>query len=120
MEAEHAAIDPLIEAIDSGTEPVGELVDALATALTAHLKHEEDKTLPLLDATLTFEQLQRFGEVNAAGIGPDAPRVFPWILDGVSEEAVETMLAPLPEPVRAAFQNDWRPAYNALTIWPAP
>ncbi|MGP4022297.1 hemerythrin domain-containing protein [Actinomadura sp. 3N407] len=120
MEAEHAAIDPLIEAIDNGSEPLGDLVDALAANLTAHLKHEEDAALPLMDATVTFEQLQHFGQVHAAGIGPDASRVFPWLLDGASEQTIATMLAPLPEPVRAAFENDWRPAYDALTRWPTP
>jgi iron-sulfur cluster repair protein YtfE (RIC family) len=50
MEAEHAAIDPLIEAIDaaladrdSGPERVGDRTDALASALSRHLKHEEDE-----------------------------------------------------------------------------
>lgn len=29
------------------------------------------------------------------------------------------MMAPLPEPVRAAFEDDWRAAYRELTLWPA-
>ncbi|TDC97321.1 hemerythrin domain-containing protein [Actinomadura sp. 7K507] len=121
MEAEHAVIDPLIDAIDNGTQPLGDLVDALVTNLAAHLKHEEDEAIPLMDATVTVEQLQHFGQLHAAGTGPeDVPRILPWLLDGASEETVTTMLAPLPEPVRAAFNNDWRPAYNTLTRWPTP
>lgn len=120
MEAEHAAIDPIIEAMDTGTEPLGDLVDALTTALSAHLVHEEKEALPLVGATLTSDQFRRFGEVHGSRVGPDAPRVFPWLLDGVEEETAARLLAPLPEPVRAAFENDWRPAYEALTRWPAP
>lgn len=119
MEAEHAAIDPIIEAIDTGTDPLGDLVDAFATALTAHLRHEEKEALPLMDATLTLEQFQHFGQVHGSRVGPDGPRIFPWLLDGASDEVTAKMLAALPEPVRATFESDWRPAYNALNRWPA-
>ncbi|MES9536121.1 MULTISPECIES: hemerythrin domain-containing protein [unclassified Actinomadura] len=118
MEAEHAAVDPLIEAIDTGAEPVGELVDALATALTAHLAHEEKEALPLLDATLTLEQFQNFGQAHGRHVGPNGPRVLPWILDGADEATVATSLAVLPEPARAAFETQWQPAYRALKRWP--
>lgn len=60
MEAEHAAIDPLIESIDaaladrdSGPERVGDLIVALADTLGGPLKHEEDEALPLVEATAT-------------------------------------------------------------------
>ncbi|NDU71305.1 hemerythrin domain-containing protein [Actinomadura sp. DSM 109109] len=118
MEAEHAAVDPLIEAIDIGAEPVGDLVDALATALTAHLAHEEKEALPLIDATMTPEQVQNFGQVHGRHVGPDAPRVLPWLLDGVDEATAASTLSVLPEPARAAFETQWRPAYRALERWP--
>jgi iron-sulfur cluster repair protein YtfE (RIC family) len=124
MEDEHAAIDPLLDAIDatladreSAPGQVGELVDSLATALTAHLKHEEDQALPLIQATLDLQQWRHFGEVNGRLIGPDAPQAMPWMLDGADEAAVAAMLAPLPEPVRAAYANEWVPAYKALDRW---
>ncbi|GAA2081951.1 hemerythrin domain-containing protein [Actinomadura alba] len=126
MEAEHAAIDPVIAAIDaaladreSGRERLGDLTDALATGLSGHLEHEEDEALPLIDATLTEEQWRHFGQVHGSLIGPDVPRILPWLLDGASTEAVATMLAPLPEPVRIAYQDEWRPAYAALDRWNA-
>ncbi|GGQ46603.1 iron-sulfur cluster repair protein YtfE (RIC family) [Actinomadura coerulea] len=119
MEAEHAAVDPLVEAIDTGAEPVGELVDALATALTAHLAHEEKEALPLIDATLTAEQFQAFGQVHGRHVGPNAPRVLPWLLDGVDDATAAAALSVLPEPARAAFETQWRPAYRALERWPA-
>jgi hypothetical protein len=27
------------------------------------------------------------------------------------------MLAPLPEPARMAYRNEWQPAYAALDLW---
>ena len=126
MEAEHAAIDPLIEAIDTaladracGPERVGERTDALAGALSGHLKHEEDDALPLIAATVTQQQWERFGEVHRARVGPDAPRFVPWLLDGADERTVATTLALLPEPVRAAYQDQWQPSYAALDGWNA-
>jgi hemerythrin-like domain-containing protein len=126
MEAEHAAIDPLIEAIDaaladrdSGPERVGDLTDALAGALSGHLTHEEAEALPLIEATVTPQQWQHFGEVHRSRIGPDAPRLTPWLLDGADEHTVAAMLALLPEPVRAAYRDQWQPAYAALDRWNA-
>ncbi|MFB4301187.1 hemerythrin domain-containing protein [Actinomadura sp. NTSP31] len=126
MEAEHAAVDPAIDALDaaladreSGPARLGELSDALAAVLTGHLKHEEDAALPLIDATLTEAQWQQFGQASGQRFGSDIPRVIPWMLDGASERATAAMLAPLPEPVRAAYANEWVPAYKALDLWAA-
>ncbi|TDD73990.1 hemerythrin domain-containing protein [Actinomadura darangshiensis] len=119
MEAEHAAIDPVIEAVDTGTDPVGDLVDALAADLTAHLAHEEKEAIPLMDATLTLEQFQNFGKVHGELVGPDSPRVIPWMLDGADDAVVASLLGVAPPPVRAAYEGEWRPAYEALTLWPA-
>jgi hemerythrin-like domain-containing protein len=124
MEAEHADIDPIVEAIDAAVadgdgEKLGDLVDSLVTGLRAHLKHEEDDALPLIQANLTMEQWRHFGQTHAGNIGPDAPRILPWLLDGADTAAVERMLTPLPEPARNAFKTQWQPAYNALDKWSA-
>ncbi|WP_117208032.1 hemerythrin domain-containing protein [Allorhizocola rhizosphaerae] len=124
MEAEHAAIDPLIEAIDaaladrdSGPERVGELSGVLVDALSGHLRHEEGEALPLIEATLTLEQWQHFGVVSGKRIGPDASLLTPWMLDDADEPVAARMLALLPEPVRAAYRDQWQPAYAALDRW---
>lgn len=120
MEAEHAAVDPVIEAIDAGAEPLAPLVEALATGLTNHLRHEEDEALPLIDEVLAPEQVGHFGQVHRTKIGPDGPRILPWLLDGVDDDTAATMLSLLPEPARAAFETAWRPAYASLDRWGAP
>lgn len=126
MEAEHAVIDPLIEEIDaaladreSAPGRVGAAADALAGALRVHLKHEEDDGLPLVEATVTAEQWQHFGAVHGSRGAADAPRLTPWLLDGADEQIVAAMLALLPEPVRAAYRDQWQPAYAALDRWNA-
>jgi hemerythrin-like domain-containing protein len=124
LEAEHAAIDPLLNAIDatlanpaSGPERLGDLTDALATTLQAHLRHEEGEGLALIDATVTDEEWQDFGQESAKRIGPEAPRVFPWMLDGLDEVTTEHILGLIPGPVRAAYANEWLVSYRQLDRW---
>jgi hemerythrin-like domain-containing protein len=124
LEAEHAAIDPLLNAIDatlaspaSGPERLGDLTDALATTLHAHLRHEEGEGLALIDATITDEQWQDFGQENAKRIGPEAPHVFPWMMDGLDQARTEHILGLLPEPVRATYLNQWLGTYRQLDRW---
>jgi iron-sulfur cluster repair protein YtfE (RIC family) len=125
MEAEHAAIDPLLEAIDAaladrngGPERLGDLVDALHTALTGHLVHEENEALPLIDATLTEQQWRDFGDLHGRRIGADASRYLPWLLEGASPQRTALVLGRLPEQLRVAYQDEWLPAYTRLDLWP--
>ncbi|MFF5449121.1 hemerythrin domain-containing protein [Streptomyces sp. NPDC012888] len=124
MEAEHAAIEPLIEAIDAGlADPeadrlgLGVLTDALVTGLAGHLEHEEAAALPLIRRVLTAEQGSHFGRVQARLLGHDAPLLLPWLLDGADEPTVAKLLAPLPASVRATCAAEWVPAYDALDRW---
>jgi hemerythrin-like domain-containing protein len=126
LEAEHAAIDPLLAAIDAtlanSTSPVerlSDLTDALATTLNAHLRHEEGEGLALIDATVTDEQWLDFGQEHAKRIGADAPRVFPWMLDGLDEAKTEHILQAIPEPLQAAYRNQWLGAYRQIDRWGA-
>jgi Hemerythrin HHE cation binding domain len=127
MEAEHAAIDPLLETIDatlvdrdSGLRLLGDVVDTLVTGLNGHLQHEENDGLALIDATLTDEQWANFGIEHGNRMGIQAaPRYVPWLLDSAGDEKTQLLLARLPEPVRLAYENEWRPAYAAGDIWAA-
>jgi hemerythrin-like domain-containing protein len=124
MESEHAAIDPLLDAVDAaladrdgGPERLGGIVDELHTHLTGHLEHEESEALALIDATLTQEQWQHFGEIQRDEIGQDTRRYLPWLLDDMSPERVAYILGVLPEPLRKAYDDEWRPAFVALDPW---
>lgn len=124
MEAEHAQIDPLLDAVDAalvdrdrGPKRLGGLADELAGKLRAHLGHEEDATLPLIERTLTPEQVQHFGGVHAAKGAADGPVLTAWMLEGADEKMQTAALAFLPPPVRAAYREEWRPAYVARDWW---
>ncbi|WP_308250221.1 hemerythrin domain-containing protein [Sphaerisporangium fuscum] len=128
MEAEHAAIDQVIDAIDAvltapethagaGLNGLRDLTEALVVGLAGHLRHEEDQALPLVRAFATPRQWAHFGQVHGRRIGADIPRLLPWLLEGADEQTVATLLTPLPEPVRAAYAAQWQPAYAALDRW---
>ncbi len=124
MEAEHAAIDPLLVAIDaaladrdSGPQHLGELTDALATALRRHLDHEEAEGLALIDATVTEQQWQAVGAEGGKRLAGDVHRYLPWMLDGASAEVTATVLGLLPPPLRQAYRDEWQPAYATLARW---
>jgi hemerythrin-like domain-containing protein len=124
MEAEHAAIDPLLAAIDtsladreSGRQRLGELTDGLAVALRDHLGHEEVDGLPLIDATLTPEQWGAFGVGSGQRIAGDVHRYLPWTLDGATPDVTTAVLGMLPPPVQQAYRDEWQPAHAKLTLW---
>ncbi len=124
MEAEHSAIDPLLAAIDaaladrdSGPQRLGELTDALATALRGHLSHEENEGLPLIDATITAEQWQAFGAEGAKLIAGDVARFIPWMLEGATPDDTASVLGLLPPPVQQAYRDQWQPGYANLNLW---
>jgi iron-sulfur cluster repair protein YtfE (RIC family) len=124
MESEHAAIDPILAAIDdavadpdAGPARLGELTDALATSLRGHLAHEEEEGLPLIDPIITAEQWQAFGAAGAQGVADDVGRFMPWVFDGASPEAAASVLGQLPPPLQATYRDQWQPAYAKLKLW---
>jgi hypothetical protein len=124
LEAEHATIEPLISAIDSalvdrepGPERFGDLTDGLATALVAHLSHEETEGLALIDATLTEQQWASFGQEHGKRLGPEAPRYLPWVLDGLDGARAQEVLELVPLPLRLAYRDEWQANYVKLNRW---
>lgn len=125
MEAEHAAIAPMLNAIDatladrnSAPDVVGDLTGALAAVLHGHLKHEEDETLAVIDATISPAQWQFLTDEHSRLGAGDMARMTAWVLDGASPEHTAAMLSSVPEPVRQAYHNEWQPAYAAVDLWP--
>lgn len=126
LEAEHAVIEPLLTAIDAaaadpdyGYQRLGDIVDELITKLTAHLAHEETDGLPLIDASLTVQEWQRFAQVHTERIRGDAPMYMPWLLNGASPQMLDAILGKFPPPLLTAFREEWGPRYAGLDIWNA-
>jgi hypothetical protein len=124
MEAEHAAIDPLLAAVEEavadrerGHERLGAAVGALAGSLRAHLDHEEAEGLALVDATLGRPQWAHFAAVHLQRVGAEVDTYLPWLLDGASAEWTERVLSRLPAFGRANYEGAWRAAYERLDRW---
>jgi hypothetical protein len=125
MEAEHAVIDPLLVGVDAaladrehGPQRLGGAVDALTAAVRTHLRHEEHDALPLIGATLPEAEWRAFGEHHRERIGDGARRFLPWVLDGADPVRAAAVLGGMPQPLLAAYEAEWRPAYEALARWP--
>lgn len=78
LEAEHAALEELIDVIDrlhdhpgidAGIGGLGDLTDSLVTGLTGHLEHEEDTALPLIRQVLTVRQWTSFTSLHTCPTG---------------------------------------------------
>ena len=125
MEAEHAVIDPLLAGVDAaladrehGPQRLGGAVEALTACVRTHLRHEEHDALPLIAATLPESEWQAFGESHRERIGDQARRYLPWMLDGADPVTAAAVLGGMPQPLLAAYEAEWRPAYEALARWP--
>ena len=125
LEAEHAVIEPLLNAIDAaaadpvyGYQRLGDITDELAAKLTAHLTHEETDGLALIDASLTEQQWEHFAHTHGDRLRGDAPRYMPWLLNGASPQTLDKIIGNFPPPLLAAYREQWAPAYAALDIWP--
>jgi hypothetical protein len=124
LEAEHAVIEPLLTAIDAaaadpdyGYQRFGDIVDELATKLTAHLSHEETDGLALIDVSLAAQEWQHFAQVHTERIRGDASMYMPWLLNGASPQTLDAVLGKFPPPLLTAFREEWGPRYAALDLW---
>ncbi|MFJ8014330.1 hemerythrin domain-containing protein [Streptomyces sp. NPDC096339] len=114
-EAEHAAIISLVGAINGAlTAPgieldlFGELTEALLSGLVGHLDREEESVFPLVQSALGADLWGHFRQVHALRVGPYAPQLLPWLLDGADERTVDFVLASFPAPARQAYEHRWR------------
>ncbi|WP_062430011.1 hemerythrin domain-containing protein [Herbidospora daliensis] len=114
MEAEHGVIDPALAAVEASTPAdVAENVAVLRDRLTAHLRHEERETLPLIAATLPPQEWARFGALHRGRVGDDTGRYLPWLLDSAVDDLADRILAAMPESIRTAYRDEWLPGYLA-------
>jgi iron-sulfur cluster repair protein YtfE (RIC family) len=123
MQAEHARIDPLLSQVDaslaaSGRAGLAGHAGMLAETLTAHMKHEEDQALPLVEAHLGPAGWAAFrkatGKIQGLRGGAE---FFPWMLDGAPASTSKRVLGMLPPPARLLYRAVWRPRYARTPRW---
>ncbi len=120
MEDEHARIDPQLESVDkalaaSDAVSLAESVQALGTGLDAHMRHEENKALPLIETFLGPDGWAAFGRAirKTQGIRSGA-EYLPWVLDDAPIAAQAKVLGLLPPPVRLLYRLVWAPKYRRI------
>lgn len=131
MQAEHARLDPLLSRVDAAlAEPghagLAENAAALAEALAAHMVHEEDSALPLVEAHLGADGWAAFKKAAGKSQGlRGGAEYFGWMLDGAPADTRRRVLKNLPPPARLLYRAVWRPGYartprwDAAASWPA-
>jgi hemerythrin-like domain-containing protein len=127
MEAEHELIDPLLAAVDEQLDEqlagqdggrLADVIDALTTSLTGHLRHEERDGLPLIGVALTAAEWRgvgrKMGRQNGMAAGAE---MFAWILDGADQDHRQATLAQLPPPLRLLYRAVWKPRFEKTPRW---
>jgi iron-sulfur cluster repair protein YtfE (RIC family) len=125
MVAEHEALQPKCEAVDSGfadfaRAPSDEAglalrrsIDDLASSLGAHLDAEETNGFPVIDRALNEQEFEAFGKATAKAVGMrGSARFFPWIFDGADPVERKAVLNMPPPPVRILCSAVWEPRYE--------
>jgi iron-sulfur cluster repair protein YtfE (RIC family) len=119
MEAEHAELDPLLERVDVALADRREsaLVDELGelrARLAAHMRHEEDAALPLLERRLGAPGWAAFGQEireQQGGLRGGA-EYLPWVLDDAADHVKRQVLGLLPGPARLLYRYVWERKYR--------
>jgi hypothetical protein len=125
MEAEHLGLDPLLSRVDASLTATGlaglaDNASALASMLAAHMEHEEDHALPLVEARLGLAGWAAFGKAAGKSGGlKGAAELFPWMLDGATSDTSKRLLGMLPPPARLLYRTLWRPGYARTPRWSA-
>ena len=121
MEAEHELIDPLLAAVDEQLpdgDRLADVIDALTSTLTGHLRHEERDGLPLIGVALTAAEWRGVGRKMASKNGMAAgSEMFAWILDGADREHAAATLGQLPPPLRLLYRAIWKPRFEKTPRW---
>ena len=130
MEAEHELIDPLLAAVDaafaqqesaqheSARHEPADVIDALTSSLTGHLRHEERDGLPLIGMTLTAAEWRGVGRKIASKNGlSGGSEMFAWMLDGAGRDHRKATLAQLPPPLRLLYRARWKPRFDKTPRW---
>jgi iron-sulfur cluster repair protein YtfE (RIC family) len=123
MEAEHARIDPLLSLVDdslatAGLTGLAENANTLTAGLAAHMEHEEDHALPLVEAYLGPDGWAAFRKAAGKSQGlRGGAELFPWMLDGAPAATSTAVLGILPPPARLLYRAVWRPGYARTPRW---
>lgn len=108
MEHEHAALDPLLARRGAAAG-----VRELTAGLAAHMRHEENEALPLVETHLGPAGWAAFGrDIRKTQGFRGAAVYFPWLLDGAPDATATRVLGSVPPPIRFLYRRVWAPRYR--------
>jgi hypothetical protein len=118
MEAEHGELDPRLERIDATlavrfTDGLVTELEGLADGLAAHMRHEEDAALPLVERRIGAAGWNAFGkEIRDLNGGIKGGALYlPWVLDGATDDVKRRVFKLLPPPARLLYRG-WERKYR--------
>jgi hemerythrin-like domain-containing protein len=132
MDAEHQAIHPAMDRLTAvaqayrppGTATGADLLGAiekLEAVLYPHLKREEEEMMPVVAASITAADWQRWDrEHNVKGIGfRELAATGLWILDGQDPVSDALIGRSVPPPVRVIIKKGFGPGYRrkSAALW---
>jgi Hemerythrin HHE cation binding domain len=123
MEMEHAELDPQLEDVEQAftDRDAADFITAVQTlriGLAAHMRHEENAALPLVERYLGPTGWDEFGRAIRKTQGLRAGATYlPWVLDDASPAMQSKVLALLPPPVRVLYRRVWEPRYRRTGWW---
>ncbi|MFD4630162.1 hemerythrin domain-containing protein [Streptomyces sp. NPDC058284] len=124
MEAEHASLDAVLSAVDTGlsqrSPDLAERVERLARSLGSHMHHEEDAALPLIQDVCTTKDWDAFRGAMAKKQGPKGAAIYiPWVMDGTGEAERKRFLDCMPAPVKVLNKLFWESGYQKRKLFSA-
>jgi hypothetical protein len=128
MEAEHGRIDPLLASIDAtlatgagGGAELGREVKELTDSLVAHMEHEEERALTLVETYLGPAGWDAYTAYMRKTNGLKGGGAYlAWLLDDAPESSVTHVLGLLPAPVRVLYRRVFQPRYARTPRWSTP
>jgi hypothetical protein len=118
MQAEHAHIDPAVDAVDAGFAARDEsalfrALERLTASLATHTRHEENAALPLVEQHLGPAGWAVFtGHIRRIQGLRGGAEFFPWLLEDAPESSHDRVLQLVPPPVRLIYRLVWKPRYQ--------
>ncbi|HEV7708033.1 MAG TPA: hypothetical protein VGP16_07560, partial [Asanoa sp.] len=85
----------------------------LRDSLAAHMRHEENAALPMIETRLGPAGWRAFTGTFRETQGIRGAAVYlPWLLEGATKDTEVKVLGMLPPPARLLYRTVWAPRYR--------
>lgn len=123
MDAEHAVIDPVLDAVDAAflrptTADVAGAIGQLHDSLSFHLAHEERDAMPMIGEAISDQEWRQVvASIRKATKLSSAAEFMPWLGDGATPAQRKVIAGIMPAPARVVLRRVWQPKYDKTPHW---